>query len=247
MNGKIRTQAYRANQIVGPDDSSLLTVSRMGPLVYYPLDDVDANCLDRSGNGYNGTHNGVTLEQPGIGAGSLSAYWDGSGDYTDVISAGLRSAWPTVDLSISVWLKLDAGAWGDSVNRRPFIFTNAAFTNQVSVQKHPTANTLECLFTTDAGVHQIDYNTSRTDWFNLILIASDSAGSGVFRIYADNALVGEITVGIGAGLGDPDQRCLLGAVDTVPSQVWLGHIAHFAAFNRLLSAGERAILAGMAS
>src|SRR3990167_7032858 len=77
-----------------------------------------AKNLARSGSARDGAYTGVSLGQFGIGDGRRCPWFDGTGDYVDVYTTGLRDACNGAELTILAWAKVNAAAvWTDVANR----------------------------------------------------------------------------------------------------------------------------------
>lgn len=88
----------------------------LNPIAYWKLDETSGTtAYDSSGNHYDGTYYGVTLDQidgPGSTMGR-AGLWDGINDYVNVFSAPLASAIDTDHYTVVLWFRAaSADMWG---------------------------------------------------------------------------------------------------------------------------------------
>jgi len=131
----------------------------------------------------------------GIGDGRSSFSFDG-GDFVNIFSAALASAFNELLGSMLVWVRITDGAvWADGVHRR--FFTIGAATDRVMLAKDTAANSI--FFRYDAGgvfSGLVDASLAgTTDWF-LVSISWDKADDKV-KCFINGAQVGATVTGLG--------------------------------------------------
>ncbi len=93
--------------------------TRPGNLIgCWPLDEVSGSVAkDYSGRGHHGAITGTDLGQVGIGDGRTSQRFDGIGDFIDIYSASLASAFNASEGTMLAWIRMDSATWVDGVTR----------------------------------------------------------------------------------------------------------------------------------
>lgn len=211
----------------------------MGPIAYWTMSDPVGSAVaqDSSGNGRNGAYTGVTLGGAGIGDGRTAASFDGSASYCNVYSASLAGAFSGPAGSIIGWAKVaNAGAWADATVRR-FMTIQVDANNRVYIEKVAGANTFGFNYVAGGTAKTRNRTTSTTAWFHAGLTWDKNADQVVG--YFNGIQEGATLNALGTWAGVPvSTNCNIGANATTPTSVWNGSLAHWAVFNRALSAAE---------
>ena len=207
-------------------------------LAHYELNETTGTTAnDSSGNGYHGTYmNGVTLGQPGAGAGSgNAALFDGATGYVAIPGNAAFDAL-SADFSIA--------AWGNvNILQLQRVFSNEriTFANPGSFSFGTTGNGLR--FTT-LGVQDYDQAASVVagQWHHLA-ITFDSSFTASF--YLDGMLVGQVAGGAPAAAPSAANRYVIGVLDSTGATVsewWDGLIDDVQVYSGTLSAMDIAFL-----
>jgi hypothetical protein len=222
-------------------------VLRTRPIAYWRQDESSGATARDCANGFNGSYTGVDLGHAGIGDGRSAPWYDGSGDYTSLWSAGLAAALNPAEGSLMCWGRVNSAAvWTDGTARYLIHFWADA-NNQIYIARASTNNVL--LWQYDAGgVPQAIPSTAfggLADWLCAALTWSKSAGvNGEVKAYMQGAQVGATQTGLGNWVGTiATAQTLIGARTNGPANVWHGWLAHAALWDRALSPAEMAALA----
>src|SRR5260221_455769 len=142
---------------------------------YWPLNELSGPvAFDISGNGRNGTHNAVTLGQPGIGDGGTSTKYDGSTSWTNGYTASLAGAFNGQELTVLIWYKVRAASvWTDGISRSSWVIL-ADGNNFIQLQKPAAVNTVILAETAAAVQKSVSIATSYVNWKQIALTVSKS-------------------------------------------------------------------------
>lgn len=204
----------------------------LDPIAYYKL---NGDATDSSGNGYDGTAAGATLDGTGIGDGGTSGTFDGTGDYVDI--SAMAAAFSGAAGTLLVWGK--TSVWTDATIRY-MVRIAASGNHHVYIQKNSTDNTL--LFLRKAGIANTKSvsDTSlagSTDYFAAVL--TWDTGADELKAYINGAQVGTTQTGLAAFVGTPSATgTVIGAADTGAANGWVGSLAHIAIWDRALDGSE---------
>lgn len=225
-----------------PVASYTIKVLKMDPIAYWiqgeasglvSVDQVDSPAQD-------GTYQGVTLGQPGIGDGNTCPFYDGVNDVTDIYSATFDAAFDGDEGSILLWANVaNAGVWTDGNQRVAFrLRTNAP--GYFMFSKEVAANTfrIDRFIGASKGAN---IPTTSTDWMHLGITWSRTADE--VRVYYNGAQSGATANGLAAWAGaSTNTQFCIGASTTAAALPFYGHIAHVAVWDRPLDPDEVADL-----
>lgn len=195
-----------------------------------------ATAIDSGFRHLNGTHTGVTLNQPGPGR-STSGLYDGSSDFTNVYSAALAAAFNGSAGTIGIWAKIPTtGIWTDTVRRRMIQFyVNGS--NYVHIIKSGTDNTIEFAYNA-GGTSELVNATQSSLAFVFYALTWDKPAEAV-KAYMNGSQTGTTQTSLGSWSGTPAAtNSLIGAFNTVPANVMSGNLAHALLLNRAATASE---------
>lgn len=206
-------------------------------------EDSGSVATDSSGNGRSGTYHGVDLGQPGLEDGLTSAFYGGTGDYTDIYSASLSAAFNGKEVSVLLPFKvLNAGVWPDGASRR-LLTIQISSSNRILFQKNATTGLT--VFYTAGGVSKTVNKadmTAYTDWAIVLLTASKTANQ--MKVYLNGVQIGTTQTGLGTWAGSLlNTNTVIGASGTTPTQVMSGWIGPVAIWDTALSAEDALTLA----
>jgi hypothetical protein len=215
------------------------------PIGYWRLAETSGTQADDfSGNARHGTHTGVTLNQTGIGDGLGAPDYDGTGDWTDLYTAGFSGAFDKDLGSALIWSKVrSSSVWTDGTTRYMFLYGVTGGTNRVYIRK--TNNNNELLLEWMGGGTRSTITTTSyngTGWQAFVLTWNKSGNA--FRAFAAGGTqIGTTQTMGGTWTGAVDSNvCRLGREGGGNAQYWDGTLAHAAVWNRVLSASEIADL-----
>lgn len=212
------------------------------PVAYWPLDEASgATAYDRSGNGYNGTHNNVTLGVAGIGDGRTAARYGGVNSLTDLYSAGLVGAFDGNLGSAAMWMRLDAPTWLDGQTRMG-LRVYVSSTNRIQIYRLSSHYSLSCTHVGSGIQKSRSIVTASTQWIHVGMTWNTT--SGEMQAYLNGLAYGASITELGTWVGAPATKyTILGsaATDTLV-YLWLGNLAHVALWNRPLSAAEMLLI-----
>lgn len=220
----------------------VVSIQRANLLAYWKLSEpAGTTVVDASANGRNGTYTGVDLGQTGIGDGGTAPLFDGTSDYANVYSTGLRDALNTSELTIALWLKVSgSGVWSDATTRY-LVEVSADSNNRISLLRSATNGVLVCAYRAGGTLKQVLTSAqSSTGYLHLALTVSKSADQ--VKGYLNGAQFSTTQTGLGTWAGLP-ATALLGALTTAPLNVWSGTLAHVALWSTPLSSVDVARLA----
>ena len=209
---------------------------------YWPGNEPSGSiAYDLSGRGFHGAYTGVTLGQPGIGDGLTCPLYDGIGDYNNVYSEGLNSAFNNAEGTIAIWAKVSGvGVWTDATARGA-ISIGADGNNRVRITRTTTNNQMSLVYAANAAFETVNVTVSSLDWMHFVLTWSVSADQ--VKAYYNGGQTGSTlgTLGVWAG-AIAATHCVIGASFTT-SQYWDGYAAHGFILNRAATPAEVAAAA----
>ena len=192
----------------------------------------------------NGAYTGVTLGQPGIGDGNTAPYYDGTNDYTNIYTATLNGRFNGAAGTMMAWARVaNVGVWTDVTFRRVFSILSIGFGDEVSIYKRADNNQLSLVYIaggvnntrTVVGLTSIVFNCYAITW---------SAAADEVRAYMNGVQQGATLNGLGVwGAAMHATYSCIGAIRTLPANVYDGYIGHCALWDRALAPAEIAALA----
>jgi len=211
----------------------------LGPIAYWPLNDLSGAAAVEKVAARNGAYTGVDLaqSQPPF----TCPLFDGLNDFCNIYSAGLSGINPKSEGSLSIWGKVaNAGVWTDGAARQLFSMVTAGANERIAILKGAAAGTVTFTNTQGATVKTVSANGySFTTWAHFCMTWSKTADQ--VKAYLNGAQVGATQNGLGAASGQAllvDQSNI-GAQDNTPlGTVWNGWLAHATLFNRALTPTE---------
>lgn len=221
-------------------------VLALDPIFYLPLDDLTTTAVDASRHYNNGTHIGVTTNQPGIGDNRLSVYYDGVNDWTECYSAALDALFDPDEITVSIWVRMDAAGWIDGAAHGFFFWAGhtANGQDQIFLEKTTANNQLLIGHKGQGTARQRAINgITTTDWFHLALTATVSGAE--VRAFMNG-------VQQGATIANPvawtqhlaANLTAVGAINGFgPNSPQEGHLAHCAVWDHVLTPNQVAQLA----
>lgn len=215
-------------------------------IAYYPMDELTGTtAIDASGHGYNGTYNGVTLGQTGIGDGKTCPSFDGSNDHVNIYSAGLAGAMTWQEGTISLWFKVNSVSdWTDSTARKLYYIGDAGAANKLDMYKKSTANGIYCSYYGGSTADAIAFDKIGALGWTHLAITWSLAGD-YFKFYINGSQQDTAQTGIGTWAGSPASgKMNIGCFESpTGSNPWKGYQAHWALGNAPLSDAQIAQLA----
>jgi len=226
----------------GEIDPYYESVQLLNPIAYWRLNEKSGStAADSSGNGYDGTTTGATVNQQGNGDGT-SYLFDGSGDdvalpagFMTALDAAISGGAVTIGIPLKV---ADAGFWTEGVRRDPFRFAVDG-SNEIYIEKIPTNDLLQYVF--EAGGTAVSENVdigSPTGW--TFLVMTIDILNDVLRLYHNGAQVGSDQTGFGSFAGNI-AIAHIGSRDG-STRIFDGNIAHVAVWDRVLTAAEISLI-----
>lgn len=215
----------RGGQI--PSYSSIL-INDFGASEVWPLVDIDSGTtvFAKVSSARNGTLQGLDLQNAdGPVPGTLAPYFDGVNDYVNIITASLQSIFDLDKGAVFGWSKASgSGIWTDGSGR--FIMSlQYDGVNYFRVAKSTSNNTMELSRRDSTGLHRLLYSPfSSTNWFSWG-ISWDTVADEL-KFFINGSQVGATLTGLGNWGGHGLVTALIGAVTTVPAQVWSGWLAY---------------------
>lgn len=214
------------------------------PIAYWPLNEkVGTVAYDwvtaRNLGAQNGVHAGVTLWQNGIGDGRVCPLYNGANGYTNVQTATFVTNFDGREGSIMFWARVSsAGVWTDGT-RRDAYYSIVDAGNYIILRRSAANGQLDWLYRAGATTESVALGGQSTiEWFQMGLTWSLSAGvDGEVKAYFNGAQTGATQTSLGAWVG-AIVSATIGATNTTPANPWSGTLAHFAVWNRPISADE---------
>ena len=175
-----------------------------------------------------GTHNGTKFGNPSLTTGIIENAWDfdGTGDYINLTTNKLDFNFSS-NLSISVWVKPDAGADGYIVSKTATLDTSY----YMSVQAVGTVRGV--ILETDGTVIQTTHTLDFADeWQHVVLVANSSD----VILYINNTQVHKVIYD--GTIGSTDWAVLIGETQEDGSEPYEGLIDEVGFWNRSLTVDE---------
>lgn len=219
-------------------------VLALSPIAYWKLDETSGTtAFDSSGNGYDGTYSGVTLNAATAPDGSPAPAFDGVNDFVNVYGTGFASAFNHDEGTLLVFAKVaNSGVWTDGTLRRiaSFAVNNS---NRVIIWKNSTANQVEVFYVANNVSKSVTRTgASFTDFFPVAITWSKSADQ--VRMYVSGSQNGSTQTGLGSWTGSlATTLATIGATSTSGNNPFHGSIAHVAVFDYALNASQIADVA----
>jgi len=229
----------------GQESYSERVLKTSGLIAYWPLDESSgsvARCLVNPLQ--NGTYTGVTLANAVGPDGSLSPYFDGAGDYVDLYSAAIRTAFGKTEGSWLVWMKMaNLAVWTNAtVHYVAQIYTPGGGEDEyIRLYKSNANNRFSFRYAAGnpAVAESSDRNgLSDTDW---VLVGMTWSVTGDLVQYIYDGAVVDTDVGIGTWVGDltlAGAYPAVGASSSLGAASFLGWLAHVMMFDRALTVPE---------
>ena len=207
-------------------------------LAYWKLDETSGTtATDASGNGYNGTYSGPTLNSiagPSAGMGNAPSF-DG---INDKMTPATLTGFTPGEGSWGAWCKVSgAGIWTDGASR-PAGWFGVNTNNRYTMTKHTVANQFRYVSLVGGTTTAYNYTTAApTGWFHVALTWK-STGS-IVSYFNGTQVDSQAYAGTWSG------STYTGEVGTLSSSGvwWSGYLAHVAIYTRQLTAGEITTLA----
>lgn len=211
------------------------------PIAYWPMwEAVGLTAHDIAPNAYDGTYQGVTLAEPGVGDGSTCPFFDGANDYCNITVAGFLAAFNGSEGTVAGFLRVaNAGVWTDATERR-FVRVEGPG-GYILLRRTNANNILNYIYNAGGVTETVNLNTAgNTAWMHIALTWSASADE--VRAYYDGVQTGATQGTLGV-FGAAPTLAMLGAESAVPARVWHGWMAHWAFWNTALTPTQIATLA----
>lgn len=203
-------------------------VLRLGPYVYYPLNDNSTVAREQIRN-LNGTHINVTLGVAGIGDLLTSAEYSSS-SVTDIYSLSLATAFTPTLFSVSGWFYLPSGASGD---QRAFIL-RADANNRFLIFLPSGGTTMQVLWTQGGTTTTRNFTAVADSWNHVAVAVSGSSAT----LWINGIEQSVITIG-GTWSGTLNSANTSIGSNGVPATLsWRSRLAHWGIWLRALNSGE---------
>jgi len=202
------------------------------PIAYWPLWDASGSEAESLVAGIpNGTINGATPGQPGIGDGETSFYFDGSLDWVNIYSSALSTAIGTCSVGTHmIWVKPDTGFWITGYRRFTHLRTSAGTVEALSLQQGYAGDRLS--WERSPGGAPTTTGNADTDWFCMLMTwdtgdYADGYKNGVWQATTGTAPT---------AWADPlhSTYCYIGRTAT-SAEYHLGWLAHCVLWDYILS------------
>ena len=225
-------------RLAGDYSSKVLATAPSHLLAYWKLDELSGTtAYDSSGNGYDGSYEGPTLNATSLPDGSPAPSFDGIDDFVNVYSAGFASAFNGSVGTVLLWVKAAAvSLWTDG-SRHTLIRFRADNNNLVYIVKS-AINYFQAEIHS-GGVTQYAGSDppNTTDWLPCVFTWSEAADE--LQFYVAGVPVGSAVSGLGTWVGALNAAStVIGAVTTSGTDPWAGSIARVAYWDTVLSAAE---------
>jgi len=206
-----------------------------GPIAYWPLwDALGSPTAEELVNSpaQDGAHTNVLLDQPGIGDGHTSGWYDGPAatTFTNVFTPAFQGVFAGGEYTVTAWIRVhNAGVWTDSAQRL-ILDIRVDATNRMNLCRHPNDNALRWLYESQGGGISTTLDVSFggvTDWICMALTISETINE--MRAYGNGAQVGPMVPVLGIWTGNITSALIGSWVG--PALVWHGWEAHIAIFD----------------
>jgi len=213
----------------------------LSPAGYWPLTETSGvTVFDVSGNGLDGTSDGVTVgDAPGPIIGTLAHLYDGVNDRTNVPHTTIDAVINKSEGALGIWIKAaNVGVWSDGANRAPVILA-ADGNNRILLQKSSTTGTFFILYDAGGTTSAVTVSSlSTTDWLHIAITWSVSDDEVIAYIDGSQSGSTQTTLGTWAGALDADLT-LIGAGSKNPIvNPWDGWLAQVVLFDYALTAEQ---------
>jgi hypothetical protein len=247
LNGVVPTDADHAaiHTALGAGTltrADLNTRFGVGNWMWLKLDDADINELSTDGSHARAVN--VTPGATGIGDGNTAISLDGSGDYINIWSPSLVSAFDKDNFTLSAWFYLEEAALTDG-NQRTIIFAGADANNRAAIYKRGGLNDDQIQFLSTRGATAKTVNHVITSgWHHAAMVVT----GGEMKAYIDGSQTGATQTAIGTWTGSlASTTTLIGAASLPLASVYTGRLAHVAIYSAGLSDASVALLANVAT
>lgn len=195
-----------------------------------------STAFDSTGEGNNGTITNATWSSGKFGS---SLHYDGSGDWTNIYSAGFNTDFDGNEGTVSMWIKpTNAAVWTDSTQRY-FINLFADSNNRIVISKQTNDNQIG-FFHLGGGTTKsiLISNFSPTEWTHLALTYSDSGDEVI--AYVNGEQVGTTQTGVGTFTGSlGSSNTVIGAYQSSGDFfIWDGSIDDVRVYTQALTPGQ---------
>jgi hypothetical protein len=188
----------------------------------------------------DGDHTAVAVGQTGQYRIPIVASYDGATSYTDIDSAELNSIFDPTKGTLMVAARVaNAGVWTDG-GLRMLTFLSVDSNNWIFIRKTNTANQIAFEYRA-AGVSEFVLDTSLSGGTDLFSVTLTWEYPGNMVAYINACQVGSPQAIAGVWAGNL-AAAILGAAETVPTQVWHGDLAYPTLFNEPLTQPEIAAI-----
>ncbi|KKN20602.1 hypothetical protein LCGC14_0933860 [marine sediment metagenome] len=200
---------------------------------YTEWDDVSVT----EANPLNGDHTGISRTTGNTQIPVMVSY-DGATSLTNIYSAELNSIFnPDAGTLIAFARVANAGVWTDGIFHFSVLIGDAALNNFITFSKTNINNELQWQY--EAGGTNETIRKSAISTTGIFMMAITWEKPGNMSAYYNGALEG-IPQAIGGtwAANFDNTRCVIGALDTTPTNVWDGNIAYLTLYSRALSVSE---------
>lgn len=220
-------------------DSYADKVLGYGPIAYWQLNETSGTTAVCSVNSaQNGTHVGATLNNAtgpdGVNGAPLL---DGANDFTNIYSATLSGVFGRTAGSVSLWAKVfNAGVWTDAASRY-LVRIRTVDGHYILVLKSSTNNRMT--WAHDGGAYKsvLNNSMSTTDWMHIGLTWDNTADE--MKAYLNGSQTGATQSGLGTITGAlQNNATIIGALNTDPSSMFYGWLAHCALWDSVLTPAQ---------
>lgn len=233
---------YIVNDVT-PPATYLDTILALGPIAYYPLNELSGVTADNAEGtaAYDGSYSNVTLDNADSPiTGNRAGSWNGTTSYCDVYSDSFRdNAFNVAEGSLGIFLQVSAlGIWTDGTSRRIIGYQRDG-NNRIVINRSTVNNTLRFIYEANSIAEIVDTTVAggRTDWIHAMI--TWSVANDRVRAYIDGAQIGADQTGLGTWAATNIlTSAIIGASSLVPAQVFSGNLAEAVIFDRELTASE---------
>ena len=209
---------------------------------YWSMNELSGSVADNAEGtaARDGAYTGVSLNNSTFKDSTPVGLWDGANDYCDVHSASLGAAVNGAEGSMMIWMQVSgSGVWTDSASRY-LVYIEDDNDNYFAIEKSATNNTV--VFRRRGGATNSNPSVgsqSFTDFGCAIITWSQAADE--VKGYLKGVQVGSTVTGLGTWAGDgtlTSTQTVIGAINTTPSSVFDGNLAHCAIWTTALTAAQ---------